>query len=462
MSSLLVKNGEIVTAVDQYVADIYSEDGIIKAIGKGLDVSADRTIDAAGHYVFPGAIDAHVHMELPFMGEVSADDFETGTAAGIAGGTTSIIDFVIPNRNQLLLEALEDWKNKAKKSVGDYAFHMAVTWFGEQTAREMTHCVEKEGISSFKTFMAYKGAIGVDDEEMINVMKTAKSLGAMVTAHCENGDLVLELQNKLFSEGLTAPKYHEHSRPAPVEGEATNRAIVLAKTIGVPVYIVHVTCKEAVKAIVEARAQGQTVFGETCPQYLLLDDSVYDTEDFSGAAYVMSPPIRPREGHQESLWGALKAGQIQTVATDHCPFNLHGQKDLGKDDFRKIPNGAAGIQHRLALMYTYGVLEKKLTLQQFVEVNSTRPAQLFGMYPRKGSITVGADADLVVWNPDTEGVISASTHHHCVDTNIFEGYKTKGAPTWVVANGKVQFDDGDLKVEKGAGRYIPRKSGLAI
>ncbi len=462
MESLLIKNGEIVTAIDQYVADIYIEDGIIKALDKDLGKSATRVIDASGHYVFPGAIDAHVHMELPFMSEVSADDFETGTAAGIAGGTTSIIDFVIPNRNVPLLEGLAAWKAKAKKAVADYAFHMAVTWFGDQTAAEMAHCVAHEGIPSFKTFMAYKGAIGVDDGELVEVMKTAKALGAMVTAHCEHGDLVLQLQQTLFDQGLVAPKYHAQSRPAYVEGEATNRAIVLAGAIGVPIYIVHVTAKESLEAIIRARNNGQTVYGETCPQYLLLDDSVYDTEDFSGAAYVMSPPIRPAEGHQESLWNALKAGQIQTVATDHCPFNLHGQKDLGKEDFRLIPNGAAGIQHRLALMYTYGVLENKITLKQFVEVNCTRPAQLFGMYPRKGSLTIGADADLVVWNPETEGVISAATHQHRCDSNIFEGYKTKGAPTWVVANGRVQLDEGDLKVERGAGRYIPRQKGQSI
>ncbi|MBF0280512.1 MAG: dihydropyrimidinase [SAR324 cluster bacterium] len=462
MGSLLIKNGEIVTAIDQYLADIYVENGTIRAIGEDLGHSASRVIDASEHYVFPGAIDAHVHMDLPSMGTVSADDFETGTAAGIAGGTTSIIDFAIPNRNESLLKGLAAWKEKAKKAVSDYAFHMAVTWFGDQTAAEMAHCVEHEGIPSFKTYMAYKGAIGVDDLELLEVMKAAKKAGAMVSAHCENGDLVPLLQQKLFDAGLTAPKYHAQSRPAFVEGEATNRAIVMAGAVGVPIYIVHVTAKESLEAIIRARSNGQTVYGETCPQYLLLNDSVYDTEDFSGAAYVMSPPIRPAEGHQERLWHALKSGQIQTVATDHCPFNLHGQKDLGKDDFRLIPNGAAGIQHRLALLYTYGVLQNKISLKQFVEVNCTRPAQLFGMYPRKGSVRIGADADLVIWNPKTEGLISAATHYHRCDSNIFEGYKTVGAPTWVIANGKVQLDDGDLKVERGAGRYIPRQKGQSI
>lgn len=461
MNRLLIKNGEIITATDRYFSDIYVEDGTIQKIAPHLEKPSldTKVIDAHGHYVFPGAIDAHVHMELPFMGEVSADDFETGTAAGVAGGTTSIIDFVIPQRNQSLLDGLDAWKEKAKKSVADYAFHMAVTWFGDKTAEEMEYCVREEGITSFKTFMAYRGAIGVDDTEMIKVMETAKGLNALVTAHCENGEMVVALQDKLFNAGKVAPKFHALSRPAPLEGEATARAIMLARMTGIPLYIVHVTAKEAVDAIAEARIRGQVVFGETCPQYLLLDDRVYDKPDFEGAAYVMSPPIRPI-GHQEALWNALKSGVIHTVATDHCPFHQHGQKELGRNDFRKIPNGAAGIQNRLALMYTYGVLAERMDLHQFVEVNCTRPAKLFGMYPRKGAIMVGADADIVIWDPHKEGVISAKTHLHKCDRNIFEGFKTKGAPSYVVANGKVQYELGDLKVERGAGRYIPRKTGL--
>ena len=460
MGSILIKNGEIITATDRYLSDIYVEDGVIKAVAPTIEKpKADtRVIDAKGHYIFPGAIDAHVHMELPFMGEVSADDFETGTAAGVAGGTTTIIDFVIPSRNQPLLDGLRAWKEKAKKSVADYAFHMAVTWFGDNTAKEMEHCVRHEGITSFKTFMAYRGAIGVDDTEMIKVMQTAKNLNALVTAHCENGEMVVALQEKLFKEGKIDPRYHAESRPAPLEGEATSRAIMLARMTGIPLYIVHVTAKEAVEAIDEARRRGQVVFGETCPQYLLLDDSVYDKPNFEGAAYVMSPPIRP-VGHQEPLWAALKSGIIQTVATDHCPFHQHNQKTLGLKDFRKIPNGAAGIQNRLSLMYTYGVLENRIDLHQFVEVNCTRPAKIFGMYPRKGAIMVGSDADIVIWNPEKEDVISAKTHLHKCDRNIFEGYKTKGAPSWVIVNGKVQFDEGKLNVERGAGRYISR-SGM--
>lgn len=457
---ILIKNGEIVTPTDRYIADIYVENGEIKKIGKTLEKpsSDTRVIDAYGHYVFPGAIDAHVHMELPFMGEVSADDFETGTAAGLAGGTTTIIDFVIPSRNQSLLDGLKTWQEKARKSVSDYAFHMAVTWFGDKTAKEMEICVREEGITSFKTFMAYRGAIGVDDTEMIKVMETAKDLNALVTAHCENGEMVVALQDKLYNAGKISPKYHALSRPAPLEGEATARAIMLARMTGIPLYIVHVTAKEAVDAIAEARQRGQVVFGETCPQYLLLDDRVYDKPDFEGAAYVMSPPIRP-QGHQDVLWNALKSGIIHTVATDHCPFHQKGQKELGLKDFRKIPNGAAGIQNRLSLMYTYGVLAERIDIHQFVEVNCTRPAKLFGMYPRKGAIMEGSDADIVIWDPLKEGTISAKTHLHKCDRNIFEGFKTKGAPAYVIANGKVQFDNGDLKVERGAGRFITR-SGM--
>jgi dihydropyrimidinase len=453
---ILIKNGTIVTALDTTVGDIYCEDGTIVAIGEGLEGGAsDEVIDASGQYVFPGGIDPHVHMEMPFMGTVSADDFESGTAAGVAGGTTSLIDFVIPGRNENLMDALAVWHGRAKKSVADYAFHMAVTWWGDQTAEWMRACVEEEGIPSFKTFMAYRGAIGVDDAELIEVMKRARELDALVMVHAEHGDMVVALQDQLMAEGKYQPKYHALSRPAPLEGEATSRAIMLARMTKEPLYIVHVTCVQSLKAITEARARGQQVYGETCPQYLLLDDSVYDQEGFAGAAAVMSPPIRPR-GHQEPLWNALKAGTLQVVATDHCPFNLVGQKDAGKDDFRLIPNGAAGIQHRLALMYTYGVLEGRLTLNEFVDVTSTRSAKIFGLYPRKGSITVGADADLVVWDPEATGTISASTHRHKVDSNIFEGFKTKGAPSTVVVNGRIQFQDGDLRVVRGAGRYLKR------
>jgi dihydropyrimidinase len=453
---VLIRNGTIVTALDKANGDILCRDGQIVAIGKNLDAgSDDHVIDASGQYVFPGGVDPHVHMELPFMGTVSADDFETGTAAGVAGGTTSIIDFVIPGRNDSYPDTLKWWYEKAEKSVADYAFHQAITWWNDETAGFMKRCVQEEGIPSFKTFMAYRGAIGIDDVELIHAMKAARQYGGLITVHAEHGDMVVELQNKLFDEGKRDPRAHAMSRPAPVEGEATARAIMLGRMTKQPVYIVHVTCVQSVHAIAEARQRGQAVYGETCPQYLLLEDSVYDKPDFEGAAYVMSPPIRPR-GHQEPLWAALKSGVLQTVATDHCPFNQVGQKDAGKNDFRIIPNGAAGIENRLSLMYTYGVLEGRLDLHQFVDLTSTRAAKLFGMYPRKGSLTVGADADIVVFDPEASGTISAKTHHHKVDRSIFEGFKVQGKASHVVVNGRVQYDKGDLKVERGAGRYVKR------
>ncbi|MDP3233733.1 MAG: dihydropyrimidinase [Myxococcales bacterium] len=465
---LVIRNGTIVTAVDQYVSDVFCEDGVIKAIGKNLDVPAGtQVVDGSGQYVFPGGIDAHTHMELPFMGTVSSDDFFTGTAAGVAGGTTTIIDFIIPARNQNLLEARDFWMNNAKKAVSDYAFHMAVTWFSDQVKKDMEHVYRHDGIQSFKIFMAYRGAIGVDDVELVQVLDTAHSLGALVTSHCEHGDGVVALQTRLASRGLMEPKWHAASRPAYLEGEATNRVIQLARVASdgrnghmstaseaQPVYIVHLTCKESMDAVYRARAEGQRVLVETCPQYLLLDDSVYEKPDFEGAAYVMSPPIRPK-GHQEYLWNALSTGAIQHVATDHCPFTMQ-QKAAGKDDFRLIPNGAAGIENRMSLLYSYGVAKKRITLQQFVDVTSTQAAKIFGLYPKKGAIAVGSDADLVLYDPKGTSKISAKTHHQRVDRNIFEGFELEGKVATTVVNGRVQWQDGDLRVERGAGRYLKR------
>lgn len=468
--ALVVRNGTVVTSSDQRVADVLVEGGVIQAVGKDLDVPAGtQVVDASGQYVFPGGIDAHTHMELPFMGTVSADDFFTGTAAGVAGGTTTILDFIIPNRNQSLLEARDFWMNNAQKSCADYGFHMAVTWFNDQVRAEMKHVFENDGIQSFKIFMAYRGAIGVDDVELVGVLDAAHDLGALVTAHCEHGDAVVALQNRLVERGLTEPKWHARSRPSYLEGEATNRVIQLARAAGdarnghtadareaQPVYIVHLTARESMDAVYRARQEGQRVLVETCPQYLLLDDSVYEKPDFEGAAYVMSPPIRPR-GHQEYLWNALASGAIQTVATDHCPFRQEDQKIAGKHDFRKIPNGAAGIENRMALMYTYGVATGRISLQQFVDVTSTQAAKIFNLYPRKGTIAPGADADLVLYDPKATGqVISAQTHHHRVDRSIFEGFPLTGKVSTTIVNGRVQWHDGELRVERGAGRYLKR------
>jgi dihydropyrimidinase len=450
----LIKNGEIVTAADRYVADLYLEDGVIQAIGRKLDARAgDKVIDAAGLFVFPGGVDAHTHLDMPFMGTTSADDFETGSIAAAVGGTTSVVDFVIPGRGQPLLEALEDWHKKGKKSVFDYAFHMAVTHYSEAVRKEIEVCVREKGITSFKTFMAYKGALGIDDLELFNVMETAKSLGAMVTVHAEHADLVDSLVARHIAQGKVHPRFHAQSRPPEVEGEATSRALTLAKVTQEQVYVVHMTCKHSVDALAAARQAGQVAYGETCPQYLLLDETRYDEPDFGGAKYVMSPPLRAKE-HQEVLWAALRSGIIQTVATDHCPFTL-GQKAAGKDNFAKIPNGAPGIENRMALMYTYGVLEGRISLHKFVDICSTQPARLFGM-TNKGSIGIGLDADLVLWDPAAQGVISAKTHHQRVDYNAFEGFKTQGRAEYVFVNGRLVVEANQYVGERGGGRYVHR------
>ena len=462
--SLLIKNGDIVTASERYIADVYVQDGRIAAIGKDLasQGAGGETIDATGQLVLPGFIDPHVHMELPFMGTVSADDFESGTASGVAGGTTCIIDFVIPNRGDSLLEALAGWREKAKKAVADYTFHMAVTGWGDKTAAEMRQVVEQEGITSFKVFMAYKGALMVDDGELYQVMQQAAKLGAVVTVHAENGDVVWHLQRALVAKGDLGPEFHPVSRPSSVEGEATNRALMMARLHGTTAYIVHMTCREAVEALVRAKLEGQKCYGETCPQYLLLDDTVFTKPNFEGSTYVMSPPIRPAHmGHHDALWRGLGNGMLDSVGTDHCPFTME-QKRMGKDNFTLIPNGAAGIEDRLQLLYTYGVCEGRFDLQRMVALGSTHPARIFGLYPRKGTIAVGADADLVVYDPASTGVRGARTHFSRADRSIFEGFKVRGKPTTVIVNGKVRFADGTLKVERGAGRFVARKPAAQV
>ncbi len=456
---LLIKNGEIVTAADRTVADVYCDGGRIVAIGENLEKRSanDEVIDASGAFVLPGFLDPHVHMELPFMGKVSADDFESGTASGVAGGTTSIIDFCIPARGQSLIEALQIWRERSKKAVADYTFHMAITGWGEKTADEMRQVVQEHGITSFKVFMAYKGAIMVDDGELYRVMKHAAKLGAVVTVHAENGDVVYALQKELLARGDTGPEFHPVSRPSVVEGEATGRALMMARLNGATAYIVHMTCREAVEALERAKLEGQHCYGETCPQYLLLDDAVFARPDFEASTYVMSPPIRPaHRGHHDALWRGLSSGMLDSIGTDHCPFTFE-QKKAGKDDFTLIPNGAAGIEDRLQLLYTYGVCEGRFDLQKMVALGSTNAAKIFGLYPRKGTVAVGVDADLVIYDPASEGVRGAKTHHSKSDRSIFEGFKVKGKPAHVIVNGRVQYADGNLKVERGAGRFMKRE-----
>jgi len=455
---LLIKQGEIVTAADRYVADLYVDGGRIAAIGAGLEKRAaqDQVIDASGRYVFPGLVDPHVHLELPVAGTVSVDDFETGTASAVAGGTTTVIDFVVPERGQPLVDALGQWHERARKAVADYSFHMCVTGWDERTAGEMRAVAEGHGIPSFKVLLAYKGTVMVGDAELYQVMKQAARLGAVVLVHAENGDAVAALQQELRAKGDLGPEFHPLSRPSSLEGEATHRALVMAKLHGTAVYFVHMTCREACEELERARLAGQRCYGETCPQYLLLDDSVFAKPGFEAAAYVCSPPIRPlHQGHHDALWRGLATGLLDTVGSDHCAFTME-QRRLGQDDFTRIPGGLPGVEDRLALLYTHGVCGGRFDLQRMVALGSTNPARIFGLYPRKGTIAVGSDADLVLYDPATTSVRSAKTHHSRSDRNPYEGMKVRGAPTHVVVNGRVAFADGKLSVERGAGRFLRR------
>jgi len=454
---VVVRNGLVVTAQGRSHLDVRCRDGRIVEVGKDLEsLSMEEEVDATGQFVFPGGVDPHVHMELPVAGTVSSDDFETGTTAAIAGGTTTVIDFVHPERGQGFLEAFEERRLEAAKSVTDYGLHMAVTWWGDGTGDAMALAV-REGMPSFKVYLAYKATVGLDDADVIRVLATARELGALVIVHAEHGEMIEHLRERLASEGRTAPIEHALSRPPELEGEATHRVATLAGTAGASLYVVHVTCRQSVEAILAAQRAGWDVHGETCPQYLLLDQTVYEADGFEGAAYVIAPPIRPSE-HQEVLWQAITDGTLELVATDHCPFNM-SQKALGIDDFRLIPGGAAGVEHRLSLLYTHGVAAGRFELERFVDLVSTQPAKRFGLYPRKGSVTVGADADLVVWDGEASATISAATDHHRCDRSIFEGFRVSGRPSVVVAAGQVRLRDGELRVERGSGRYLPRAVG---
>ena len=454
--SLLIRGGTVVNADGRARADVYCEGGRIKAVGENLEAPGSaEIIDAGGQYVMPGGIDPHTHMQLPFMGTVASEDFYTGTAAGLAGGTTMIIDFVIPNPEQKLMDAYRQWREWSEKAAADYSFHVAVTWWDETVHADMKTLVQEEGVNSFKHFMAYKGAIMATDEIMYNSFRRALELGAIVTAHAENGELVFQLQKELIAQGITGPEGHPMSRPPKVEGEAAHRVIKFAEVIGVPVYLVHVSTKEALGHISRARADGSRVFGEVLAGHLLVDDSVYKNPDFEvAAAHVMSPPFRPKD-HQDALWRGLQSGNLQTTATDHCCF-CADQKAMGKDDFTQIPNGTAGVEDRLAVLWTHGVNTGRLTPEEFVAATSTNAAQIFNIYPRKGSVSVGADADIVVWDPKATKTISRKTHHQNIDYNIFEGMEVTGLPSHTVRAGAIAYVTGNLRAEKGAGNYIKR------
>ncbi|MDE2133310.1 MAG: dihydropyrimidinase [Alphaproteobacteria bacterium] len=454
--SLLIRGGTVVTAEASYRADVYCENGKIKAIGEKPDAPAGAEIvDAGGQFVMPGGIDPHTHMQLPFMGTVASEDFFTGTAAGFAGGNTTIIDFVIPNPKQNLMEAYRDWRGWAEKAAGDYGFHVAITWWDESVHDDMGTLVREEGVNSFKHFMAYKNAIMATDETMYHSFHRARELGAIVTVHAENGEIVYQLQQELLAKGINGPEGHPLSRPPAAEGEAVHRAIKFADVAGVPVYVVHTSTKDALDVITLARNNGQRVFGEVLAGHLLIDDSVYRSADWAFAAgHVMSPPFRPKE-HQAALWRGLASGNLQTTATDHCCF-CAPQKAAGKNDFTKIPNGTGGIEDRMAVLWTHGVNTGRLTPEEFVAVTSANAAKIFNIHPRKGSLSVGADADIVVWDPAASRTISAKTHHQNVDFNIFEGMKVTGVPSHTIANGKLVYAKGELRAVKGAGRYLKR------
>jgi len=455
MSSLLIRNGTIVTATDHYRADVYIKDEKVAAIAATLNESADRTIDASGCYLFPGGIDAHTHMELPFMGTYASDTFHTGTLAGLYGGTTSIVDFAIQTQGESLESAIQDWHSKADgNAVGDYAFHCAVTDFNEETRKEIPRIINEHGINSFKTFMAYKGALMIDDRQMFELMRELVKHGGIITTHAENGDMVDHLVQKFLGEGKTEPRYHVLSRPPICEAEASGRVIDLAYQAKCPLYIVHMTCEESLARVRAATLRNQKVHVETCVQYLLLDESLYFKDGFEGAKVVMSPPLRkPKD--QEALWAAINQNLVQHVATDHCPFCTN-QKEMGIDNFSKIPNGAPGVEHRIELMYSEGVEKGRISINKFVEVTSTTAAKIFGLFPRKGTIAVGSDADIIVFDPSKKHTISADTHHMRVDYSAYEGWEVQGKCRQTILRGTVAIDDGLPCVDEGFGRYLAR------
>jgi dihydropyrimidinase len=454
--STIIRGGTVVNADRAYRADVITAGDKIVAVGENLAVPHGATVvDAGGQYVMPGGIDTHTHMQLPFMGTVTEDDFFTGTAAGLAGGTTTIMDFVIPDPQQSLMEAYKNWRGWAEKSAGDYTFHVAVTWWSDSVHADMGTLVRDHGVNSFKHFMAYKNAIMADDEVLVNSFKRALELGAIPTVHAENGELVFQLQQDLLKKGLTGPSSHPLSRPPAVEAEAANRAIAIANVLNTPLYIVHVSCAESLEAITRARARGQRVYGEALAGHLVIDESVYHRTDLEFArGHVMSPPFRSKE-HQAALWQGLQGGNLQTTATDHCTF-CAAQKAAGKDDFTKIPNGCGGVEDRMAVIWDAGVNSGKLTPSEFVKVTSTNAAQIFNMYPRKGVVVAGADADIVVWDPNGRRTISAKTQFAKGGFNVFEGRTVRGIPSFTLAAGNVVFERGDLRAVVGAGRHVDR------
>ncbi|MFI8620280.1 dihydropyrimidinase [Marinomonas sp. NPDC078689] len=454
--SLFIKGGTIVTHEETYQADILCSGNKIVEIGQQLTPPQDATLlDATGKLIMPGGIDPHTHMQLPFMGTVAKDDFASGTRAALAGGTTSIIDFVIPNPQQSLLEAYHQWREWAQKAHSNYTFHVAITWWDESVGKEMETLVKQYGVNSFKHFMAYKNAIMATDDILVASFTKCLELGALPTVHAENGELVYHLQNSLMEQGIIGPEAHPLSRPSSVEGEAANRAISIANTLGAPLYLVHVSTEEAVDAIRYAKDHGHTIFGEVLAGHLTVNDSVYQNPDWAtAAAHVMSPPFRPKH-HQDALWKGVQGGTLQTTATDHCAF-CSEQKAMGKDNFTQIPNGTAGVEERMMVLWEKGVNEGKITPNEFVALTSTNSAKIFNIYPDKGCVRVGADADLVIWNPNAEKTLSAKTHQSNIEHSIFEGMTIHGIPETTICNGALAWHEGKLLAQSGDGKYIDR------
>ena len=456
--SILIKNGRIITAVDDYMGDVFIENETITHIGKSLDMEADEILDASGKYLFPGGLDPHTHLDMPFGGTVSADDFETGTRAAAHGGTTTLVDFAIQTKGQSTLEALDTWHAKAEgKTAIDYGFHMIVTDLEDDRVHEMKMLAD-EGVTSYKLFMAYPGVLYVDDGTIYRAMRKAGENGTVVCMHAENGIVIDEIVKRALAEGKTEPKYHALTRPTRMEAEGVHRAISIAEVANVPVYIVHLSSSDALEQVMLARNRGVHAFAETCPQYLFLDHSYYEQEGFEGAKYVMTPALREK-WNQDELWKGLKFGDIQSISTDHCPFCFKDQKTLGIDDFSKIPNGGPGVENRMSLVFNGGVNSGRISLNKFVELTSTAAAKTFGLFPKKGTIAVSSDADIVIFDPNRKETISVDnscTHHMRVDYNAYEGFEVTGFTETVLSRGKIIIKDCEYMGKKGDGQFLKR------
>ena len=456
--SLLIKNGRVITAVDDYKGDIFVESEQVNLIGKNLDVKADRVIDAQGKYVIPGGIDPHTHLDMPFAGTVSADDFETGTRAAAHGGTTTLIDFAIQTKGRSTLEALETWHKKAEgKTAIDYGFHMIITDLEDDRVPEMRTLAD-EGVTSYKLFMAYPGVLYADDATLFRAMRKAGEDGTVICMHAENGIVIDEIVKSALAEGKTGPKWHALTRPTRMEAEGVHRSIAIAEVADVPVYIVHLSSADALEQVVLARDRGAHVFAETCPQYLFLDHSYYEQEGFEGAKYVMTPPLREK-WNQKELWRGLQMGDLMSISTDHCPFCFKEQKEMGINDFSKIPNGGPGVENRMSLVFNGGVVGGRISLNRFVELTSTASAKMFGLFPKKGTIAVGSDADIVIFNPDRKETISVNnsvTHHMKVDYNAYEGFEVTGVSETVISRGKIIVENCEYLGKKRDGQFLKR------